>query len=197
MGKDDARCDIAFPTLRAAEFLDARWQPFPYGTDAPLVYALMLYCAHQTPVATSDKTHAKEGLYVALRLKHTTQTLSDWIAAKENQTLRRDALAQRFAYFLFRQAAPGALLQHPHHHEPEVLIEKMTTEASRLLVQGDAFLEKEENQEMLSRIAGVAFSGCNKATDMIAPELIIGLCGLFCLSKAIALKVIPEGSFPI
>ena len=162
----EGRCDIAFPTLRAAEFLDARWQPFPYGTDAPLVYALMIYCAQQTPVATTDATHAKEGLAVALRLKHTSQTLKHWLDEKESETLRKDALAQRFAYFLFRQAAPGALLQYPHVHEPQVLIEKMTTEASRLLVQGDAFLEKEENQEALSRIAGIAFSGWHKEEKM-------------------------------
>ena len=164
----DGRCDIAFPTLRAAEFLDARWQPFPYGTDAPLVYAMMLYCAHQTPVAASDKTHAKEGLYVALRLKHTSTILSDWLLAKENKTLRQDALAQRFAYFLFRQAAPGALLQYPHIHDPKQLVEKMTLEAGRLLVQGDAFLEKEENQEALSRIAGIAFSGWHQKEKMRA-----------------------------
>ena len=162
----DGRCDIAFPTLRAAEFLDARWQPFPYGTDTPLVYALMIYCAQQTPVANSDLTHAKEGLTVALRLRHTVETLNDWLSEKEQEALRQDALAQRFAYFLFRQAAPGALLQHPNLHDPKKLIEKMTIEARRILVQGDAFLEKEENQAALSRIAGIAFSGWNKEEKM-------------------------------
>ena len=65
----EGRCDLALPTLRAAEFLDARWQPFPYGTDAPSVYALMLYCAQQTTVAASDLQHARDGLFVSLRVK--------------------------------------------------------------------------------------------------------------------------------
>ena len=48
------RCDMAIPALRAAEFLDARWQPFQFGTDAPLVYALNLRCLKQIQASEAD-----------------------------------------------------------------------------------------------------------------------------------------------
>ncbi|MBL92218.1 MAG: hypothetical protein CMH56_10480 [Myxococcales bacterium] len=166
------RCDLALPTLRAAEFLDARWQPFPYGTDAPLVYALMLFCSGQTTVADSDVQHAREGLYVSLRVKKVNPIFQDWLMDNQKKELRQNAMAPKLAYWLWEQAAPGALLQYPNERTASELVSLMSRDALRLVKRADAFLEKEENQASLERLAGIAFSGWGKEEKM--RQLVMG-----------------------
>ena len=71
-----------------------------------------------------------------------------------------------FCLFSFRQAAPGALLQHPTFHNPKKVDRENDHRSEADFVHEKVFLEKEENQAALSRIAGIAFSGWNKEEKM-------------------------------
>ena len=153
------RCDLALPTLRAAEFLDARWQPFPYGTDAPLVYTLMNYCSQKNLAADSDRQRARDGLYVSLRTRRSHQALTEWLEEKKNTPVRQHALTRKLAHWLWAQAAPGTLLQYPNQKSPHALITRMSREALRLGLRADQFWEATENQEILERSAELTFTG--------------------------------------
>lgn len=64
----DGRCDMALPAFKSAEFLDARWQPFDFGSDAPLIYALTLRCLKENNSSANYINRAREGLFRAIRM---------------------------------------------------------------------------------------------------------------------------------
>ena len=91
------RCDLALPTLKAAEFLDVRWQKLAFGTDAAVVYALSLYCLHQTNGRVEDITRAETGLRLTLRYTAAAEAARVLVKDATLAAPRADAVAVQLA----------------------------------------------------------------------------------------------------
>ena len=81
---------MALPALVDAEFLSARWKTFAFGTDAPLVYALMLRCQQQLQAPEQDKKRSAEALARSVRLQVSREPLLQH--CKMSQPLLRDPM---------------------------------------------------------------------------------------------------------
>jgi hypothetical protein len=134
------RCDMALPALKAAEFLDARWQPFMFGSDAPMVYALMLRCFVETKNTVQDFERAKNGLTMSLRM----QLLLEPFFQKINQYASRAARdpATQVALALLEVGLPSSLLSAPASANIEEIVRIASAEAvaflPRVLSQSEA-----------------------------------------------------------
>jgi len=104
------RYDIALPALKNAEFLDARWQSMPYGTDAPLIYALMMRSLTEMKSSPQDIERARQGLYRSVRLL----VLQDPLIAAATQIaqagLRNSAVSVQIAQVLMGAGLSSALI---------------------------------------------------------------------------------------
>ncbi len=134
------RCDMALPALKAAEFLDARWQPFMFGSDAPMVYALMLRCFIETKNTSQDFERAKSGLTLALRM----QLMLEPFFQKINEYARHAAYdpAIQIALALLEVGLPSSLLSAPAHANTEEIVRIASAESiaflPRVLSQDEA-----------------------------------------------------------
>lgn len=120
----DDRCDMAVPALKAAEFLDARWQPFMFGTDAPLIYALMLRCS-------SDQSRAKDGLYRSLRMQLMLEPFLKELAAYASQAPK--SLAMKAAIIVADVGLASALLIADQNASTDDIFKTATTESMLFL----------------------------------------------------------------
>ncbi len=127
------RCDLAMPALRNAEFLDARWRAMPFGSDAPMVYALMLRCANQMQSSATDTNRAREGLHRSLRLILANEPLNKAFKQTLKVQLRPDSLAVRFAQILFELGISSALMTSTKDLTPEQLLNNAAGDASKFL----------------------------------------------------------------
>ncbi|MFH1807420.1 MAG: hypothetical protein ABIJ09_01650 [Pseudomonadota bacterium] len=150
------RCDMAVPTLRSAEFLDARWQPFPFGTDAPLVYALLLRCAQQSKGAATDVERARTGLLLSTRLMLGLEPALDLLHRAQLALPRGESIATRLAALLFEQALPAVLINRPQARSSEDLVRAAAEEAQRYLGTLDEALQNEQVQALLERVERLA-----------------------------------------
>lgn len=110
MDMERGRYDMALPTLKNAEFLDARWQSMPYGTDAPLVYALSLRALTKLGSSQQDVDRARHGLYRSIRMltlqEHLIEAANNVAAAN----MRNDAVAVKIAHVLLATGISSALI---------------------------------------------------------------------------------------
>ena len=134
------KCNLALPALRTAEFLDARWQSFSFGTDAPITYALMLRCLHQNQSSSSDIDRAVDGLTRALRMQLLLQPLQNKInsEAKSNGKAPEHAIA----FTLLEVGIPTALLSADPKADLPTILETSVSESIRFLSRA---LEKKES----------------------------------------------------
>jgi hypothetical protein len=173
------RCDLARPTLRSAEYLDARWQPFPFGTDAPLVYALMLRCAHITKAAASDVQRAREGLFLSLRLMLALEPALALTRKSVHFVPRRGALATRLAALLMEIGVPAALITKSRDRAPSAILKNAGAAAGGFLKKMDDELERPDVQAAIRRVADASEGGLfldvdavkKAARERVAPEL--------------------------
>ena len=107
------RCDLALPTLKAAEFLDVRWQKLAFGTDAAVVYALSLYCLHQTKGRAEDITRAETGLRLTLRYTAAAEAARALVKEATLAAPRADAVAVQLARELAELGVLTALANNP------------------------------------------------------------------------------------
>jgi hypothetical protein len=168
---------MAIPTLRSAEFLDARWQPFPFGTDTPLVYALLLRCAHQTKAAPADVERARTGLLLATRLKLALDPALDLLHRAQFALPRGESIATRLGAILFEQALPAVLINSPQAQSSEELIRAAASEAQRYVETLEQVFEDDNVLALFARIERLAPGYANvemlkkQATTILLPEL--------------------------
>jgi len=108
----DGRCDMALPAFKTAEFLDARWQPFQFGSDAPLVYALSLRCLNQMNAPKGDMDRAKDGLFRAIRLNNAVETIRDTIQEHAHD-LASQQVSSQISFLLIDAGISSALMEAP------------------------------------------------------------------------------------
>ena len=106
----EGRYDIALPYLRNAEFLDARWQKMPFGTDAPLVYALMYRCLLLSNGDSSQITYAQNGLFRSVRFLNMQKPLIDALVEMAKTDIRATAITNRMAYLIFEVSIYHSLM---------------------------------------------------------------------------------------
>lgn len=170
------RCDMAVPTLRSAEFLDARWQPFPYGTDSPLVYALMLRCALQGS-EQADIDRARTGLLLALRLKLALEPALELLRLAQASLPRGRSIPTRLAAILMEQALPTVLITSTDGTNAPDLISAAAAEAERFVTDLDERLAEEPLKSIVERVAKLAPRFADPdllgraAKNLVVPEL--------------------------
>lgn len=94
-------CEQALPYFRNAEFLDARFQKMPFGTDAPLIYALSYRCHYQKKSSPQALRHAFEGIFRSVRFLTLQETLVDALVDLAAADLRPMAVANRLSHMLY------------------------------------------------------------------------------------------------
>lgn len=150
------RCDLAIPTLRSAEFLDARWQPFPYGTDAPLIYALSLRCNKQVGAAESDLLRARQGLLLSLRLMLGVDPALALLEQIQTVMPRGHAMPVRLAALLMASSLPAVLISDLQAEDPQAIFSAAAQQAEGQLKQLDSLLQNPDLEPILKRVAKLA-----------------------------------------
>ncbi len=110
----DNKCNEALPYFRNAEFLDARFQKMPFGTDAPLIYALMYRCLLDQKSDAASLKHAEEGVFKSIRFLSWQEPLIEALQALDKADIRPMAIANRLAYLLFEISIYHSLLTAPN-----------------------------------------------------------------------------------
>ncbi len=140
MDASQKRCDIALPAFRAAEFLDARWQAYMYGSDAPMIYAMTLRCQLEAHASESDLNRTREGLQKALRLQLLLDPLLDALASYAGSAPKTPET--QVALTLLEVGLPSALLVAPANAEVGQILSAASAESMRFLSR--ALKDKEE-----------------------------------------------------
>lgn len=116
-------CAQALPYLRNAEFLDARFQKMPFGTDAPLIYALMYRCYEQKNTEPSETKRAAEGVFRSVRFLTMQETLIKALVDMSEVDLRPMAVTNRMAYMIYEIGINYALMTAPDDADASMLID--------------------------------------------------------------------------
>ncbi len=107
----DGRCDMALPALRNAEFLDARWTEHRLGSDAPLTYALRLFCLQEEGHSTQDRSQARGSLHAALRFQSLRPFIKELLIDKALKNIDHEkSVGFRASEELLAAALPLAIL---------------------------------------------------------------------------------------
>ena len=134
------RCDRALPAFKSAEFLDARWQAFMFGSDAPMIYALTLRCQLETRSASSDVERTRDGLDKALRLQILLEPLLAELAWYAGLAPKEPGV--QIALSLLEVGLPSALLVAPVGANLAAIFSTASAESMRFLSR--ALKDKEE-----------------------------------------------------
>ncbi len=140
MDVSQGRCDRALPAFKSAEFLDARWQAFMFGSDAPMIYALTLRCQLETKAAFSDLDRTRDGLDKALRLQILLEPLLEELAWYAGHAPKEPG--PQIALSLLEVGLPSALLVAPASASLEAIFSTASAESMRFLSR--ALKDKEE-----------------------------------------------------
>jgi len=132
----DGRCDIAIPTFRAAEFADARWKVSPYGTDSPMIYALMYRCMIKTKASSADRERALLGLKRSIRMMAAVTAFTDAVqeVAKDTEKEDQEDPAHQLALMLLEIGIPAALLDAPVVSDVKDMLSYAKTESLKYLL---------------------------------------------------------------
>jgi hypothetical protein len=145
----NGRCDLALPTLRAAEFLDVRWQRLAFGTDAAVVYALARWCLEQTDGRPEDKRRAEDGLRLTLRYSAAAETVRALVQDAVQAVPRADAVAVRIAGELAELGLLTTLANNPRVREPDEILVAGLEAATSFVRRIDELLDLPEFQAAL------------------------------------------------
>lgn len=140
MDVSQGRCDQAMPAFKSAEFLDARWQAFMFGSDAPMIYALTLRCQLETKSAPSDIERTRDGLEKALRLQILLEPLLAELAWYAGRAPAEPGI--QIALSLLEVGLPSALLVAPAGASVSSIFAVASAESMRFLSR--ALKDKEE-----------------------------------------------------
>lgn len=126
----DNNCSQALPYLRNAEFLDARFQKMPFGTDAPLIYALMYRCLAQKDASSSEAKRAADGVFKSVRFLTMQETFLKALVAMSEVDLRPMAVVNRLAYMLYEISIYHSLITAPDDANADQLVEDAAKNAN-------------------------------------------------------------------
>lgn len=118
----NGRCDLALPTLKAAEFLDVRWQRLAFGTDATLVYALARWCLQETSGRSEDIARAEAGIRLTLRSTAAADAARALVRQAALAVPRPDAVAAKLALELAELGVLSVLASDPTARTPDEIL---------------------------------------------------------------------------
>lgn len=130
----DGRCDMAIPAFKSAEFLDARWQPFQFGTDAPMVYALNLRCLIHAKASQGDIVRSKEGLFRSLRMLEGVDGIRSSLENEAHDLENQDPSVQ-IAFIILDAGISSALMESDMKANAEEILDRVVTDSIRFYVQ--------------------------------------------------------------
>jgi hypothetical protein len=119
----DGDCQMAKPYLRNAEFLDARFQKLPFGTDAPLVYALMYRCLASEKAPASDIQRAYDGIFRSVRFLTMQESMIKSLVDLADAQMRPMAIANRLAFMILEISIYNSLIGAPNQASYAELID--------------------------------------------------------------------------
>lgn len=144
----DNRCDQALPYLRNAEFLDARFQKMPFGTDAPMIYALMHRCLIQKNSSPSEITRAADGVFRSVRFLTMQTPLIDALVRMAAVDMRPMAITNRLAYMIFEISIYHSLISAPNSMSPSAIADDAAKNASLFISSLSTHFEEEYKDRM-------------------------------------------------
>lgn len=157
----DNQCGQAMPYLRNAEFLDARFQKMPFGTDAPMIYALMYRCLAEQKGSASDIARAKEGIFRSVRFLTMQEVFIDALVRMASVDLRPMAITNRLAYMIYEISMYHSLLSAPDDASPNALADDAAKNASLFISSLSSHFDSEYKERMkplideLSKVYGM------------------------------------------
>lgn len=150
------RCDIALPYLRNAEFLDARFQKMPFGTDAPFIYALMYRCLKNTSQDQAKLKHVMDAIFRSIRFLNLKEALIMPLMAMANTDMRELAVSRRIAYLLFEVSLYYTLLSAQNNLTISELLDDAQKNAEIFSASLDTNFEREYKARIIPSIDELA-----------------------------------------
>ena len=139
--------DLALSYLRNAEFLDARFQKLPFGTDSPYVYALMYWCMHQRRSDPQEIKRAADGVTRSVRFLSLQEVLIKALVSIAEVDLRPMAISNRLAYMIFEISIYHSLISAPNDADLASLIDDAAKNAEIFTSALDTILKKNTKKE--------------------------------------------------
>ena len=149
--------DLALSYLRNAEFLDARFQKLPFGTDSPYVYALMYWCLHQRKGSDPQEIkRAADGVTRSVRFLTLQETLVKALVDIAEVDIRPMAISNRLAYMIFEISIYHSLISAPNNADIANLIDDAAKNAEIFTSALDSHFEEEYKEKMAPVIKELA-----------------------------------------
>ena len=105
------------------QFLDARFQKMPFGTDAPLIYALMYRCLVIKGAQKNELDHARDGILRSIRFLVMQDTLIEALAAVAAVNIRPTAIVNRLTNMLYEISIYHSLMTAPNNSSVDNLLD--------------------------------------------------------------------------
>lgn len=106
----DNKYQEALPYLRNAEFFDARFQKMPFGTDAPLIYALMYRCQLAEKAHQQDLKNTESNIFKSLRFIEVKEPLIHALSTLLTIDIRNFSYNRKIAYMIYEISIYHSLL---------------------------------------------------------------------------------------
>lgn len=153
----------ALPYLRNAEFLDARFQKMPFGTDAPLVYALMYRCLLQQKAQAVDIEHAERGVRRSIRFLTLQEPLIKAMVLVSEADVRKAAFGRRLAYMIFEVSLYHSLMTAPDASDVSSLLDDAAKQSQIFIAALNTYFNDEYKARMKPLVVELAkVYGLNK-----------------------------------
>jgi hypothetical protein len=165
------RCDLALPTLKAAEFLDVRWQRLAFGTDATLVYALARWCLRETSGRSEDVMRAEAGIRLTLRSTAAADAARALVRQAALAVPRPDAVAAKLALELAELGVLSVLANDPTARTPDEILAAGLVATAVFGDRVDELLDTPEFAAALS--AAMTTSGKGIGDDLTAARAFV------------------------
>lgn len=150
------RCDMALPYLREAEFLDARFQKMPFGTDAPLIYALMYRCLKEGNRDIALVKHASDGVFRSVRFLSMQEPLINALIAISDTDMRAMAVSNRLAYLLYEVSLYYTLMTAPNDFDSDQIIDDAAKNAEIFISSITSNFENEYKESIKPALSELA-----------------------------------------
>lgn len=149
-------CAQALPYFRNAEFLDARFQKMPFGTDAPLPYALMYRCVMQSSKDSAELSRAETGIHNSVRFLTWQEPLLEALVSLAKVDIRPMAISNRLAYMIYETSLYHSLINAPSKASLDDLLEDAAKNASLFTSIIDSAFEDEYKRIVRPAIIGLS-----------------------------------------
>ncbi len=149
------RYDLALPYLKNAEFLDARFQKLPFGTDAPLIYALMQRCMLKQKYEQSAINRAKDGIYRSIRFLELQEGLVNLLFDLSLADVRVYSVKNYLAYMILEISLYHSLISAPNNASIAELIKDASKQSDLFLSTLKTNFADEYEQKITPLITGL------------------------------------------